>query len=233
MKAKNLIIIGIILPGLISCIEDTVQLDELSTQIEIERSIAIPILKTSLSLEQVGADGYDSFDFLDTGDTIYYYNIEEVSLHDTSEFRGIENNSIELEFDYVNIYHSIINMLPVNLKFNLFLYNEELGTNVDTISFSQPGKEYFIVAPTAYEPNGLIIEDQLEVQTGKVSLDADLMDKLLNNTTHIVIDARIAEHDTLVKILGHYGIDLQLGLEAKGRFIAELDSLLNQPTEEL
>ena len=228
MKAKNLFIVMIILFGLHSCIEDTVQLDELSKEVEMERSISIPLIKTSVSYEDIGGGGWEYTDLLPTGDTIYFYLVEDVSFQDTMEFGGID---FDLDFDFIRIHHTITNMLPLNLFFNLYLYSEEIGQTIDTVSFIEPGEEYFIIAPTVFLDNGLIDEDQLETREGTIELDAELLDNLFNNTSHIILDAEVAEHDTLVKILGHYGIDMELGISARGRLIADLDSLLTQPTD--
>jgi len=229
MKAKNLFIAFFILFGLHSCIEDTVQLDELSRDVEMERSISIPLIKTSVSYEDIGGGGWEYTDLLPTGDTIFFYLVEDVSYQDTMDFGGFD---IDLDFDYIRIHHKITNKLPLNLFFNLYLYDEEAEQTIDTISFIEPGEDYFIFAPTEFLANGLIDEDQLETREGTVELNAGLLDNLFNNTSHIVINAEVAEQDTIVKILGHYGIDMELGFSARGRIITNLDSL-TQPTEEL
>lgn len=221
MKLKNLFLFIPLLIGPLACIEDTVQLENISKDVEIERQIAMPLVKGNLVIGDLVEGEADSSIFMN-GDTIYFYTVDDISLEDTVEFGGI---GIEMDFDFLNIYHTITNMIPIDLDLNLYLYDQTIGSTIDTIFFNTIPGEYFINAPPVDE-NGMVIEEAVGTRYGAIELDAETFDNLLNHTSHLIILARVPSTGTIIKILKHYNIEFALGLSARGRYVTSLDSII-------
>jgi len=221
MKLKNLFLLIPILIGPLACIEETVQLENISKDIEIERQIALPLVKGDLVIGDLVEGEADSSIFTN-GDTIYFYTVDDISLQDTVEFGGI---GINMDFDFLNIYHTITNMIPIDLDLNLYLYDQLIGSNIDTIFFNTIPGEYLINAPPV-DNDGLVIEDAVETRYDAIELDAATLDNLLNRTSHLIILARVPSTGTVIKILKHYNLEFALGLSARGRYVTSLDSII-------
>jgi hypothetical protein len=99
---------------------------------------------------------------------------------------------------------------------------------LDTISFTDDPDGEFIQAPNLSE-NGLTIEEDVESVSGMVDLDRDALDNLFNAASHIIISAEVPQTDSVVKILDHYSLQLDLGISAHGRYVTDLDSLFSSP----
>jgi hypothetical protein len=225
MKTKLLIVLILPLLGLSSCIKETIQLNNVSRDVDVERSFAMPLLKASLTFGDFSDQEYDGLEFIGS-DTIKLYFIEDISYQDTIDFNGLPFEFNNLTIEYANLYHKSRNMLPLGLRLNLFLFNDTLNQNVDTISFNDQAGGDFLVAPQI-NSNGLVIEDQVETLSGSLSFDQTTINNLFKRTNRIIIDGVVPETDTLVKVLDYYSIDLDLGISAKIRFTANLDSLTN------
>lgn len=227
MKTKILILLILPVLGLTSCIEDRVQLDQVSKEVEVERSIAIPLLKASLTTGDFTGIDYDGLEII-SGDTVKLYLLNDTQYGDTLDFGGLPFEFDNLYIDYVRLHHTSRNMLPLGLRLDLYLFNDSIQENIDTISFSDvPGGEFLTVPDV--DANGLVIESNVLTEEGALDFDQETMDKLFKNTTHIILNGEVPQTGSIVKILDHYTIDINLGISAKMGFTADLsvlDSLL-------
>jgi hypothetical protein len=133
----------ILLLGVISCIEDTIQVENISKDVAIERQISIPLVKTEVTFENI-AGSYDSL-IIDVGDTIYLYLNQDLGFQDTMKMTDMGEN---IEFEFLNLHFKVTNMFPVGLDVMIFMYDSILDANLDTIWFSEvPGELFYNPAP--------------------------------------------------------------------------------------
>ncbi|MBN1951236.1 MAG: hypothetical protein JW801_08525 [Bacteroidales bacterium] len=222
MKTKILLILMLPVLALFSCIKETIQLNDVSREIEAERSFAMPLLKTALTFGDFSDQEYDGLEIINT-DTVKLYFIEDIGYEDTVDFAGIPFDFKDIIIEYAYLHHSSYNMLPVGLRLSLIMYNDSLGENIDTVAFGDATGEFLRPAPN--DDNGLAIESQVETIEGSLSFDQGTIDNLFGNTTHLIISGEVPQTDTLIKILDYYTISLNLGISAKIRFTANLDSI--------
>ncbi len=221
MKFLRLLPIMILLLGVISCIEDTIQVENISKDVAIERQISIPLVKTEVTFENI-AGSYDSL-IIDVGDTIYLYLNQDLGFQDTMKMTDMGEN---IEFEFLNLHYKVTNMFPVGLDVKIFMYDSILDANLDTIWFSEVPGELFI-NPAPVDGNGLAIVDQVETTNSYVGLDQENFDNLFNGTTHLLVDATIPSTGGFIKVLKYHRLYMNLGIEARGRYITSLDSLFN------
>lgn len=217
MKLIKFLLLIFIIAGAFACIEDTIQVEDLSTEIEFEREIALPLLKGSLSFDDFAGHGYDSL-IITSGDTIFLYLLENIALEDT-----VEKNEINIEFDYINLYYKITNMFPVGLDMKIYLYDSISGSNIDTVLFSNNPDSLFI-QPAPSDANGLTLEDQVTTDIGSISLNENVLYNMFHVATHWVLYASIPSTGGFVKILRTNRFAIKLGVEARGTFINKKDS---------
>lgn len=221
MKYTKFLPVFILILSAIACIEDTIQLENLSNDLAFEREIPMPIITTSLTFDDIAGHGYDSLIILQVGDTIFLYLNEDLNLDDTIEFGETGEN---MDFDFINIHYKIFNMFPVGLDFRITLYDSVSNQNIDTIWFSNTPGELFIQPPPIDE-NGLTIEEEVDTSNSFIGLTATILDELFNETTHLIVFAGVPATGGFVKILNNYRLYLQLGIDAKGRYELDPDSI--------
>ena len=139
--------------ALISCLKEEIDLDDLSTEVAYERSIAMPLLYGSLGIEDFTDRGYDSLLITD-GDTIKLYLIIDLGFSDTLELGDLGQ---DWEFEYFNLHHGFTNYLPIGLKLQFYLYDSALTQNLDTIFLAPPDSTF--IKPAPVDGNGLVMED--------------------------------------------------------------------------
>jgi len=206
--------------GLNACIEDTVQLDNLSTDISYERELAAPLIKTEFIFDDIAGHGYDSL-IIQSGDTIFLYLVEDLGFRDTMELSEMGD---EMEFEFVNLHYTITNMFPIGLDLQFYLYDSLSAQNIDTIWFSDIYGEMFLM-PAPVDMNGLVIEDQVQTENSFIGLDGPVIDNLFHGATHLVINAVVPSTGSYVKILEYYRLAIQLGVHFKGQYTTSSDSI--------
>jgi hypothetical protein len=222
MKFIRLLLLVVLLVCAFACIEDTIQLDNISNDIAIERQQALPLIRASFRFEDIAGHGYDSL-IVQSGDTIFLYLIQDIGFHDTLKLGDMGK---DIDFEYLNLYYKITSMFAVGLDLQFYLYDSVLSQNIDTIFFSRDPDHSFL-EPAPVNANGLVIEDQVVPTKSFISLDQDLLYNLFHGATHLVVDATVPSTGGYVKILNYYRLDMRLGLGLKGRYITSLDSIRN------
>ncbi len=218
MKILKLIPLMALFIGTLACIEDTIQLEDLSTKQNFTRQIVIPVLQGSLKFDDLAGHGYDSL-IITSGDTIFLYLLEDINLEDTIELGDLGQN---IEFEFIEIHCKNTNWFPVGLDLRLYLYNDSTGANIDTIWFSSTPGELFI-EPATSDANGLTIDDQVKTDSSVVTLDSYVINELFNEATRLVFFAEVPSTGGFVKILRYHKLYLNLGIIAKGRYSSESD----------
>lgn len=218
MKILRLLPLIILFFIALACIEDTIQLEDISPEINYERQIVLPVLKGSLKFDDLAGHGYDSL-IITSGDTIFLYLLEDVLLEDTIELGDMGQN---VEFEFIEIHCKNLNMFPVGLDLRLYLHNDSISENIDTIWFSDTPGELFI-QPAPSDANGLAIESAVVADSTIATLDTELIDKLLNEATRLVLFAEVPSTGGFVKILRHHRLYLNIGIKARGTFISDSD----------
>jgi hypothetical protein len=218
MKFIRLLPIAVLLLAAAACIEDTIEVKDLSKEIAYERQLSIPIIKAGLTFEDI-AGSYDSL-IIGTGDTIFLYLNDDIGFHDTMPMQEVK--AVEMEF--LNVHYKIVNMFPVGLDMKIILYDSLTNQNIDTIWFSENHGELFI-QPAPSDADGMAIIDDIDTSNSYIGLDETIFDNLFHNTTHLIIDAVIPSTGGFIKVLKTHELHLDLGLEARGRFITSIDSI--------
>jgi hypothetical protein len=219
MKIHRLIPCLVLVIALYACVEDTIQLEDLSGDIVTEHTIVTPLVKMSLTFDDMAGDGFDSL-LIQQGDTILLYLLDDISIHDTMR---LTNSGRDLELDYLSLHHSIHNMFPVGIDLMLFLRDSVQQINLDTILFSGTPGTQFIESPPL-DANGLTIEDEVEELHGEVEFSENDLDIMFHQATHVVIFLEVPPTDDFVKILRHYRLDLNFGIECRGRLFDALNN---------
>ncbi len=195
--------------SVITCIEDTIQLEDVSPEMNVTKELAFPAINISLKFDDIAGHGYDSLIFR-SGDTIFLYLLEDIRLEDTIELGGIGEN---MEFVFLNLHYKITNYFPVGLDLKLYLYDDATGQNIDTIWFSDPNELFIDPAPS--DVNGLAIDDQVVTDSSYIALSQNVLDNLFNETTQLVLFIEVPSTGGFVKVLNtsrlniHFGIDVQ------------------------
>lgn len=203
-----------------ACLKDKIDLDDLSQEVAIERSIAMPLVYGALGIEDFTDRGYDSLLIAD-GDTIKLYLIVDLGFNDTIPLGELGQ---DMEFEYLYLHHGFTNSLPIGLDVQFYLYDSTISQNLDTIILKDDPTENFIPAAQV-DGNGFVIEDIVVEQRDYVSFDNRTLDYLQNEATHLIMDAVVPNTGGMVKILDYYTLDFKLGVEALGTYVTELDSI--------
>ncbi len=211
MKLIKFIPILILIFSVIACIEDTIQLEDVSTEMNVTKELAFPAINISLQFDDIAGHGYDSL-IITSGDTIFLYLLEDIRLEDTIDLGGIGEN---MEFVFLNLHHKITNYFPVGLDLKLYLYDDATGQNIDTIWFSDPDELFIDPAPS--DANGLAIEDQVVTDNSYVALSQNVLDNLFNETTQLVLFIEVPSTGGFVKILRTHRLNIHFGIEVRWR----------------
>ncbi len=220
MKTSNLLLILIVIFCFSACLKEEIDLDNLSSEMAVEHEFAMPLIYSSLRIEDFTDEGYDSL-LIISGDTIKLYIIEDLDYSDTISLGDIGE---DFDFDYIRLFHSFTNSLPIGLDMQFYLYDSVDKQNLDTIFLTEHPGEIFIEAAERNE-DGLVIEENVVEQNGVVSLDAEQLDRIQYDASHIILDAVVPSTGEWVKILDHYSLDFRISTEARGRYITDLDSI--------
>lgn len=220
MKKSSLLLFLGLFFALVSCLKDEIDLDDLSKEVEIERSIAVPLIYGSLDVDDFTDEGWDSLLITD-GDTIKLYLIEDLEFSDTLALGDLGQ---DLVFEYLYLHHGFTNYLPLGLDIRFYLYDSLISQNIDTITLVEPPDTIFL-SPAETDENGLVIEELVVEQRDYVDFDPASLDYLQNDATHIIFDAIVPSTGGLVKILDHYTLDFRLGIEAEAIYVTHLDSI--------
>lgn len=119
----------------------------------------------------------------------------------------------EIELKQTILHYKISNGFPLDLGFDIVLYDSITDTKYDTVNV-----DFLVASPV--DERGVVIEESIEEVEGEISLDAEFMDALNNNANKLILIGRLStykENDTpvSVKILTSYAVDFKVGIEAK------------------
>jgi hypothetical protein len=205
--------------GLISCVDEEMSMSDLSKQIGMEREIAIPLIRGSLSFEDITGTTFDSL-LISNGDTIKLYLVQDIGFDDTLAIGDLGEN---MDFEYIYLHHRFTNMFPVGLDLNFYLYDSIQAANIDTIFFSSGPGELFL-PPAPVDNDGMVVLDEVVTNIGVIVLEDNVLDNLFTRATHLVIVAEVPSTSGFVKILDSFSLSMKMGIEAKGYFETDLDS---------
>jgi hypothetical protein len=122
MKLIRLFPLVILFALLTACIEDTVHLEDLSTERSYEYELPAPLVKTEFVFDDIAGHGYDSL-IIQSGDTIFLYLVEDLGFMDTVE---LGETGDEMDFEFVNLHYTITNMFPIGLDVQFFQYGSAM-----------------------------------------------------------------------------------------------------------
>ncbi len=219
MKLTGFLLAVLLLAGLVSCVKEEISLDNLSTEVGIEREIAMPLLKNSVEFENIAGTAFDSL-LINGQDTIKLFLIQDIEYEDTISVSELAEG---YTFDYLNIHNTFTNMFPVGLDLRFYLYDSLQSANIDTIYFSGSPDELFLI-PAPTDSDGLVIENAVETKKDVIEITGATLDRLMYQATHMVLSITVPSTNSYVKILDHYALDMKLGIEAKGYYETDLDS---------
>jgi hypothetical protein len=219
MKFIRFLPLMVLFAGMIACFEDTIQLDNISTDFAIQHELAMPLVKADFVFDDIAGHGYDSL-IVQSGDTIFLYLVEDIGFNDTLKLGKMGE---KMDFDFIYLHYKIANMFPVGLDLRIYLYDSIQAHNIDTIWFSNNPDQLFI-EPAPVGPDGLVLEDEVQTYAGYIEIDSTKFDNLFHVATNLVVDAIVPSTGSYVKVLNYYRLNMRLGLHFKGRYVASSDS---------
>lgn len=219
MKLKFFVPAMLISLSFIACVDQELDLKDLSKLVGFERDLTIPLGYGSMTFEDLSGNTFDSL-LISDGDTIKLFLVDDISFDDTISLGDLGEN---MDFEYVYLHNEFRNMFPVALNIQLYLHDSIQSTNIDTIYFSGSSDEIFLPAAPV-DDNELVIEEDVENNIGVIALEEEILDKLFTQATHIVFAAEVPSTSGFVKILDHYTLDFKLGLETRGYYETDLES---------
>jgi hypothetical protein len=199
--------------GMIACVKEEIDLSTLSEDVGLEREIAIPLFNGSLMFEDITGGTFDSL-LIDGIDTIKLFLIQDIEYEDTLSLGEFGE---ELDLEFLNIHNSFTNMFPVGMDVRIYLYDSLISSNIDTIYFSGDPDQLFLT-PATTDNNGLVIEETVNARSNVLEFNSSTLDNLMHQATDMVLVIRLPSTNSFVKILDHYTLSLELGIEAKGYY---------------
>ncbi len=149
----------------------------------------------------------------------------DLQFRDTLKFDLSEDTVEEIDYiEYARLYYIFRNEFPINIDPYLVLYDSITDIKIDTIFLNETGENYFLNAAPVDSEGETIIEQVREYE-GMISLDEDLVYKLLNEANKLIIVGMFSSYDPdnvrSVKILKSYKLDFRFGLDTKIHYINE------------
>lgn len=130
---------------------------------------------------------------------------------------NMNNMSHVSEIEYINLYHTIRNEFPLNIGFDLVLYDSISQQKIDTIAIKNFDEPLLVAAPV--DAFGVTMKDQVQTRSGFVTLTDTQADNLISEANKIIVIGNISSTNgaRTVKILNNYLFDFKLGIEAKAK----------------
>ncbi len=132
-----------------------------------------------------------------------------------------ETSDESYSIEYANLYYKFENYFPLSFGVNLVLYDSINNEIVDTIVLNQEGSDILIEAAPV-DSEGEVIDESVTAYDGEIELDPDVAEKLMNETTHIILVSKIITSDygsiESVRIAADNKLNFQFGINAKGEY---------------
>jgi hypothetical protein len=184
-----------------ACKRDELDIDKLSKTVEVERSIAVPLVYGDLKLSNLLGDGADSIITIEA-DTIFQ---DTVALN-------LPEQTQNFTIQYLHLPYRAKNYLPVGANIMLITYDSITKTVLDTIKFAQSG---LFLNPAVLDNAGNPIEP-VEEKFDSIVVDTNAAENLFRVATHLIIDARLVCDTTrIIPVNDKQRIWLKIGLDAK------------------
>lgn len=139
----------------------------------------------------------------------------DLTYRDTIEFSGITDDNTMVEVDKANLEYWFENYFPLGFDADLILYDSISEVNLDTIKLNTDPATMFL-KPAPVDSQGNVISADVSRHDGTVVLDKSTAESLLNEATHIIVQAELITTNTnSVRIGTDAELRFQFGLDAK------------------
>ncbi len=139
----------------------------------------------------------------------------DLTYSDTIEFDGLDENTM-VEVEYANLEYWFENYFPIGFDADLILYDSISKVNLDTIRLNTDPSNMFL-APAPVDGQGNVIRNEVTRHDGTIEMDKASAESLLNEATHLIVQAHLITTNTNssrigidAELLFHFGLDAQL-----------------------
>jgi hypothetical protein len=185
-----------------SCKREELDIDQFSKTIEVERSIAMPLVYGELLLSDLLGEDADSIITIE-GDTIFQDTVALDLPEQTEDFT----------VEYLNLPYHAKNYLPIGVNLMLISFDSVSNRVLDTIKFAQSG---IFLPPADLDENGIVIDESVIEKVDVIEIDKETAENLFKVATHLIIDARLLSETTrIIPVNETQRIWLKIGLDSK------------------
>jgi hypothetical protein len=216
MKNRELTWLIAILTILFSaCQKETLDLNQRSKKIEIERVVNLPLVKGNISFDDLLNIEPDTLEIIDLLDTLeIYYNLE-FDYQDTIQVSKMDSN---ITIDYMIMYYWFTNEFPLGLDVKMYMYDSTNAEIIDSILFSSDPSEIFLPAAPV-DSTGLIIQDEIEEKAGEISISSSQAANLFEKATDLILITHIQANTlSIIKIPATSFLHFKLSIDARGKY---------------
>lgn len=140
----------------------------------------------------------------------------DLSYTDTIPFEGIGEDNSMIEVEKADLVYWFLNYFPLGFDAVLVLHDSISGQDLGTINLSSDPTKMFL-EPAPVDSQGNVINDQVTRHDGRISLDKSTAELLLNETTHLIVQANLITTDAS---------SARIGVDAELEFQFSLDAQL-------
>jgi hypothetical protein len=222
MKKRDLSwLIVILLMLFTACKKDELDFNKRSKRIEVEREIALPLVKGNISFGDLLNIEPDSLEIINLLDTLkLYYNLE-FDHQDTIKLSEFDN---KITIDFVKLYYWFTNEFPLGLDAKIYLYDSKSAEIIDTILFSHNPSEAFLPAAPV-DINGIVIKDMVKEKSDVINISKSQAENLLKRATNLILFTHIQANTlSIVKVSSTSYLRFKLSIDAKGKYEGYQDS---------
>lgn len=137
---------------------------------------------------------------------------------DTFDISDMIGDDVEIEIEYANLTYWFKNYFPLGFDAQLILFDSIATVRLDTIYLNSDSTSQFL-EPASVDENGDVLTDEVEKHSGSIELTQSEAENLLNETTHIIVQATVqtTDSDNISSVRVGYDskLEFQFGLDAR------------------
>lgn len=137
---------------------------------------------------------------------------------DTFDISDMIGDDVEIDIEYANLTYWFKNYFPLGFDAQLILFDSIANVRLDTIYLNSDSTSQFL-EPASVDENGDVLTDEVEKHSGSIELTQSEAENLLNETTHIIVQATVqtTDSDNISSVRVGYDskLEFQFGLDAR------------------
>jgi hypothetical protein len=127
-------------------------------------------------------------------------------------------DDVEIDIEYANLTYWFKNYFPLGFDAQLILFDSIANVKLDTIYLNSDSTTQFL-EPANVDENGNVLTDEVAKHSGSIELTQSEAENLLNETTHIIVQATVqtTDSDNISSVRVGYDskLEFQFGLDAR------------------